>query len=431
VTVKNKKNKSYDVIVIGGGHSGCEAALSSARNGVRALLISINMDSIALMPFGGKIGGPLKAKLVDEIKALDGEIIRNTKKNWLNIKKVKDRERSSLIATQAVVDRRRYFLTMKEVLEKQEYLDLRQGLAVVIREGKKGLRLVTSDETIYECRSLIICAGTFLRGNIIWGKNLIEAGRQGEINSKRLAESLDDLNFKFIRKRKYIAPMVDRKTINLSKLKKEPMGHMKAMFSGNKNLINRKQLKNYIAYTGREWAKDFLKMIKDEMGYCRSEVYEGIGNEVSVERRIFQSDGKEWLSIFIQPVGRDTNEMYLQGLETMLPEEVQQKMIGKIKGFEEAEMTRPGYAVEYDCLAAGQIDINLESRNLKDVFFAGHINGTSGYEEAAAQGIVAGINAAGKPENLAGIINDNNDGYIKGLLRDISEGLPIKGKQRV
>jgi len=423
------RNKSYEVIVIGGGHSGCEAALSSARNGARTLLLSINMDSIALMPFGGKIGGPVKGQLVREINNLGGEISINTDKNYLNIREVGHTKRSSSRALQAVVDRRRYFLTMKEVLEKQKYLGLRQGLAVGIKKNKGGLRLVTSDDTFYDCKSLVICAGTFLRGNIIWGKNSIEAGRQGEINSKRLSLSLEGLNFKFKRKRKYSAPMVDKKTIDLRKLQKEQLDHPLKMFSGNKIYIKKEQLNNYIAYTGREWPGYMLKNIKGEKEYYKYKRGEIIGNGASVEEKVFKLKEKEGFKIFIQPVGRDTNEMYLQGLETMLPEEIQEKMIKKIKGLEEAEMTRPGYAVEYDCLAPWQIDLNMESKTLKGVFFAGHINGTSGYEEAAAQGIIAGFNASGKLENLASIVSERKDGYINRLLANIVEDRTAKTKE--
>jgi tRNA uridine 5-carboxymethylaminomethyl modification enzyme len=409
------------VIVIGGGHSGCEAGLSSARNGARTLLITINMDSIALMPFEGKMGGPVKGQMLKEIDALGGEILRNIKKNYINIKKIKESKSPYSTTIQAVVDRRRYFLAMKELLEKQDCLDLRQGLAVAIKKSDEGIRLLSSDEAMYECSVMVICVGTFLRGNIIWGKNLIEAGRQGEISSKRLAASLEDLNFKFVRRRKYIAPMVDKKTINFSKLKKELLDKKQAIFSDGKSFIKTKQLTNYIAYTGREWAEDVQKILKKEAGYYKYEGLERNGNEIAVEKKVLKSNGKKRFRIFVQPVGRDTNEMYLQGLETMMPEEIQQRMINKIKGFEAAEMTRPGYAVEYDYLAKGQIGFNLESRKLKGIFFAGHINGTPGYEEAAAQGIVAGINAAGKPKRLAGITNKRNDGNIAGLLRNISE----------
>ncbi len=407
--------ENYDVIVIGGGHAGCEAALSSARNKAKTLLISINMDSIAGMPFGGTIGGPGRSQLVREIDNLGGEISKNTDRNYINIKSVEDYSESCRKATTAVVDRRRYFLSMKEVLEKQKDLDLRQGLAVEIKKNKRKINLFLSDETAFTCSSLIICAGTFFRGKIRWGNNLIGAGRQGEINSKRLPLNLERLSLKFHKVKNFSAPIIDRKTINLSRLKKEHYDKNPIMFSIGNSFDGRVQFNNYIGYAEEKFVSYILKNIKR-----RKELKRGIGN--SVEERVLKPENEKGFKISIQSMGRDTNEIYLNGLETMLHEDIQGKMITKIKGMEKAQMTRPGYAVEYDCLISSQIKYSLESKTLTGVFFAGKINGTKTYEESAAQGIVAGINASGMARGIEGFVRGEESKYIDMLLNNITAG---------
>jgi len=415
------KNR-YAVIVIGGGHAGCEAALSSARNGAETLLISINMDSIALMPFGGTVGGPGKGQLVKEIDALGGEISRNTDKNYINIRTVDDPQDPSLKTLQVLVDRRRYFLSMKKVLENQDHLDLRQGLAVGVERNRKGFELYTSDETVYSCSSLVVCTGTSLRGKLFWGRNLIEAGRHGEICSKRLPLSLENMGFKFGRTRSYAAPLIDRKTIDFSNLEKQPFDNRPGMFSRNKSFDERAQLNSYSAYIGKACISYILKNVKKKELCCEYTGKEEIGNGSSIEKRVLKIKGKESFKVFIQPVGRDTNEMYLQGLETMLAEEIQEKMIKKIRGLESIEITRPGYAVEYDYLLPFQIECNLEGRIEKNIFFAGQINGSGGYEGAAAQGMIAGISAARKSANLDSISIGRKDGPIGVHIRDLVAG---------
>ena len=413
---------SYGVIVIGGGHAGCEAALSAARNGVRTLLVSVNMDSIASMPFGGTIGGPGRGQLVREVDALGGEISKNTDKNYINIRNVEDTSGPCERIPQAVVDRRRYFLSMKEVLEKQKYLDLRQGLATEVKENKKGFKLFTSDETVYLCRSLVICGGTFLRGRILWGENLIEAGRQGEISSKRLPSSLESLSLRFERIKIFTAPMIDRKTIDFNKLEKEPFESYPEMFSSSNSFDGRVQLNNYIVYIEKNFISFILKNINVKKGYSRGKCPGRIRGRSSIEGRVLKSGKKEVYKIFIQPTGRGTNELYVQGLETMLPEEIQEKMLKKIKGLEEVQITRPGYAVEYDFLRPSQINRSLESRIVNGIFFAGKMNGTTGYEEDAAQGIIAGINAARNAKDLESTSSEHKDGYIDMLLSNIASG---------
>ena len=409
----------YEVVVIGGGHAGCEAALASARNGVKTLLISISMDSIALMPFGGTIGGIGKSQIIREIDTLGGEIPKNTDRNYINMIKVLDQEEQALKTIQAVVDRRRYFLSMKKVLEDQNNLDLRQGLVVRIEKKFKNFSLHTSDGIIYSCSTIVICTGTFLKAKIFWGRSMIEAGRQGEICSRRLSMSIEKMGVKFDRIRSYAAPLIDRKTIDINNLLEQPYDRCREMFSHESKFNGRKQLNNYIAFADRGCTGYILKSV-NKVKNSERYIYSEKGGDVnSIEGRILENKNKEEFKVYIQPVGRDTNEMYLQGLETALPEEVQVRMIRKISGLENVEMTRPGYNVEYNYLKPFQIKRNLESKNIEGIFFAGHINGTGSYEEAAAQGIIAGINAARKSRDLDRMIIERKDGYIGMIISDL------------
>lgn len=413
--------ENYDVIVIGGGHAGCEAALSSARTSTKTLLVTINMDGIACMPFGGSIGGTAENQLVREIDNLGGEISKNTDKNYINMRSVEDYPGSCKKAITAVVDRRRYFLSMKEVLEKQKNLELRQGLAVEVKKNKGKINLFLSDETVFTCNSLIICAGTFFRGKIKWGDNLIAAGRQGEINSKRFPLNLERLNLKFRRVKEFTAPVIDRKTIDLNRLEREPFDRSPEMFSTGNSFNGRVQLNNYIGYTDKKFIRYIFQNIKG-----REELKGGEGN--SVEERVLKTENKKGFRISFQFMGRDTNEIYLHGLETMLREDIQEKMITRIKGLEKAQITRPGYAVEYDCLTPSQIKYSLESKELNGIFFAGKINGTKTYEESAAQGIVAGINASGKVKGIKGFSKREENVFINMLLNKIAAGKQLDEK---
>jgi len=421
---------NYKVIVIGGGHAGCEAALASARNGVKTLLISINMDSIALMPFGGTIGGTGKDKIIREIDALGGEISKNTDKNYINIINVPGKGGRALKTIQAVVDRRRYFLSMKKVLEDQDNLDLRQGLAVRIEKKLKKFYLYTSDEIIYSCRAIVLCTGTFLRGKIFWGRRIIEAGRQGEICSRRLSISIVKMGVKLDRIRSYAAPSVDRKTIDINRLLKQPSERCPELFSHERKINGREQLNSYITFTDRKCTKYILRSI-NKAGDSKRYIYSEKGGDInSIEGRILENKKNENFKVCIQPLGRDTNEMYLQGLETALPEEVQIGMVRRINGLENTEITRPGYGVEYNYLKPFQIKNNLEGKNIEGIFFAGNINGTGSYEEAAAQGIIAGINAARKSRGLGSMVIGKKYEYIgmiiEGLVDRENNGLKSK-----
>ena len=417
--VGSKIKTIYDVVVIGGGHAGCEAALVSSRYGSKTLLISINMDSIALMPCNSAVGGPGRGQLVREIDVLGGEIAKNVDRNFIHMRMLNTSKGPAVRTLRAIVDKRRYFLSMKNVLENQDMLELKQGLVVDVKRKPEGWRVFTSDGNMYECSCIVISTGTFLRARIFWGKNVIEAGRQGEITSRRLPLNLERLGFKFGRLKTDTPPRVDRKTVDISKLKVQPYDRNPEMFSYNDEYDGRAQLENYITYVEGECIDYISNNLKKSTVYGGSINSEGPKYCPSIEDKVLRFRDKKRYLVFIQPEGVDSGEMYLHGLSTTFSEEVQMEILKRIKGLENSVITRPGYGVEYDYLLPNQIKSNLESIEKEGIFFAGQINGTTGYEEAAAQGTVAGINAARKSRKLDSIIVNRQDGYIGILIDDI------------
>jgi tRNA uridine 5-carboxymethylaminomethyl modification enzyme len=414
-------NLKYDVIVIGAGHAGCEAALAAARRNAKTLLISINMDTMELMPYGNELGGYGQDLLIKEVDLMGGEILNNIKNNYISKRIEEKRKNCPFEAIKVLVDRKRYSLSIKKVLENQINLDLRQGLVVDICKNGEQYNLKTSDGIVYSACCVVVCAGTFLDGKIFWGNYKLEAGRHGEICSRRLLRNLKKYGFKFKIIKKYIAPTVDSKTIKKEELEKHEYKEENENLLFIKDLEIKNKMYGYKAYIN----KDFLKGILRSKGEVIS---------ISKNNNIYEADNipiEEWISgsknignreIFINQTGRETTEAYLQGFETALQEELQTEILKKINGFEEIEITRPGYGIEYDILAPFQLRGDMQSKIMEGIYFAGLINGTAGYEESAAQGMVAGINASRKSEELNSIYFKKEDSCTGMLVDSIISG---------
>ncbi len=409
----------YEVIVIGAGHAGCEAALASARQNSKTLLLNINMDCIANMPCNSAIGGPGRGQLIREIDVLGGEISKNTDRNYIHMRMLNVSKGPAVRTLRAIVDKKRYSINMKYVLEKQKNLDLRQALVKDLIIEKKDFSIITSDSYKYKSRSVVICTGTFLKGKIFWGKNRMDAGRKGEINSISLAESLERIGYTFGRLKTDTPPRVDKKTINTKSLKLQKYDADPKLFSYESKNNGNKQVNNYITYVEKDCINYIKQNIKKSAFQSKKDKKEGPKYCPSIEEKVIRFPNKKRHLIFIQPEGINTNEMYLHGLMTTFSEEIQNGIIKRIKGLENAIITRNGYGVEYNFLKSFQINNALESKIHKGLFFAGQTNGTTGYDEAAAQGIIAGLNASRRAKDKDCIIIEREDGYIGILIDDL------------
>jgi len=407
---------NYDVIVIGGGHSGCEAALLSARNESKTLIITINMDNIAIMPFGSAIGGGEKGELLREIGSMGAEMPENIKRTCISLQ----RNSNNPGDVRFIVDGRRYSLKLKKVLERRDNLYLRQGLVVNINKDRSLIRVNTSDGIVYKGKSIVISTGTFLGGRIFWGNHEIEAGRQGEICSKSLLKSLEKMGFVFGLIRKYVAPMIDVKTINTRVLDKQL--NLTAD-EASKLGVEQSGMKKKYSYTNiiGEDPENYLKEHGDELFGRNGKIWLNEGDNLSLEESILSGESLVGRKFFINPSGRDTGEVYLKGLENALPEDLQLGFIRKLNGFDKVEMTRPGYGIEYNYLVSSQLNKNLESKEVPGMFFAGKVNGSMEYEESGAQGVVAGIIGSGKSTLIDDILSKGKTKQIELLLSNITK----------
>lgn len=415
----------YDVVVVGAGHAGCEAALASARLGINTVVFAINLDSVANMPCNPSIGGTAKGHLVREIDALGGEMGKNTDKTFLQSKTLNTGKGPAVFSLRAQVDRRMYQIMMKQVLEQQKNLDVKQGEIVEIlyervKGGKLKIRGVrTHTNAIYECNAVVLTTGTYLKGRIIIGDVMYSGGPDGVFPANRLSDSLKDMGISLLRLKTGTPARLNRRSIDFSQMKEQFGDKNIIPFSFENDKLEREQYSCWLIYTNEETHK----IIKDNLH--RSPLYsgkiEGIGPRYcpSIEDKIVRFKDKERHQIFVEPMGENTEEMYLQGMSTSLPEDVQIKMMRTLPGLSNVAVTRSAYAIEYDAIDATQLKLSLEFKNIEGLFAAGQINGSSGYEEAAAQGIMAGINAALKIKGEEPLVLDRSEAYIGVLIDDL------------
>jgi tRNA uridine 5-carboxymethylaminomethyl modification enzyme len=423
--VKHRKEKTikqdrFDIIVIGAGHAGCEAALASARMGMSTLLLTINPDKIALMPCNPAIGGVGKSQLVRELDAMGGQMAKIADRTMLQIKTLNSSKGPAVQALRAQIDKKEYEIEMKKVLEETGGLHLRQGTAgeILIKNGKiSGVSLENGPR--FYAGSVIITAGTFLRGRIIIGAKDYRAGRMGEYPSMQLSESLKKLGFKIDRFQTATPPRVDKRTIDLSAARVQEGDGGGLSFSFWDSGINYKNIPCYLTYTNEKTHRVIAENIQHSPIKSGMVDTHGPRHCPSIDRKVINFPEKTRHPVFIEPEGEYTNEAYLQGLTTSMPTEIQQEIINTVEGLENARIIRPGYAVEYDYILPEQLNYTLESKLVEGLYLAGQVIGTSGYEEAAAQGFVAGVNAALKTMKRKPLILTRDNSYIGVLIDDL------------
>ncbi|NGM81937.1 tRNA uridine-5-carboxymethylaminomethyl(34) synthesis enzyme MnmG [Paenibacillus sp. 7124] len=411
---------SYDVIVIGAGHAGSEAALAAARMGCSTLMVTINLDMIAFMPCNPSIGGPAKGHVVREIDALGGEMGRNIDKTFIQLRMLNTGKGPAVHALRAQADKFLYQHTMKETMEKTPNLTLRQGMVerLVVENGECA-GVITKTGTIYRSKSVILTTGTYLRGKVIMGETTYESGPNNQQPSVKLSENLRELGFELVRFKTGTPPRVHKDTIDFSKTEIQPGDEHPKFFSYETKSSDNEQLPCWLTYTSEETHSIINSNLHRAPMFTG--IIEGTGPRYcpSIEDKVVRFSDKPKHQIFLEPEGKNTAEYYVQGLSTSLPEDVQLSILRSIPGLEKVEMMRNGYAIEYDAMVPTQLWPSLETKRLPGLFTAGQINGTSGYEEAAGQGIMAGINAARKVQGKDPVILDRSQGYIGVLIDDL------------
>ena len=411
----------YDVAVIGAGHAGCEAALACARMGMKTLLFSISLEAVANMPCNPHIGGSSKGHLVREIDCLGGEMAKNIDKTLIQLRMLNTSKGPAVYSLRAQADRKMYQMEMKHTLEKQENLYLKQAeiIDIQVEEGKvKSIK--TNIGAIYEVSSIIVATGTYLKGKIHIGEKSFESGPDGVFPSIKLSDALKRIGIELLRFKTGTPARINRKSVDFSKMEKQDGDSNLTAFSFEDEIDeNIEQLPCYLTYTNSKTHEVIRKNLHRSPLY--SGKIEGTGPRYcpSIEDKVVRFADKERHQIFIEPMGRNTDEMYVQGMSSSLPEDVQIEMYRTIAGLENVEFTRPAYAIEYDCIDPLELKLSLEHKKIQNLFFAGQINGTSGYEEAASQGIIAGINASLKLKGEEPIILDRSQAYIGVLIDDI------------
>ena len=409
---------NYDVIIIGAGHAGVEAALASARMGCNTLLTTLNMDNIAMMPCNPSVGGPAKGHLVREIDALGGEMGVNADKTCIQYRMLNTGKGPAVQALRAQADKKLYQNTMKHTCELQENLDVKQLLIdEILFEDNKVTGVVVETGEVYTCKAVVLASGTYLKGRIIIGENTYDGGPNGQRAAIKLSSCLLKAGVELMRFKTGTPARVDRRSLDFSKMIIQPGDDEVHNFSFMSDVKTREQVPCWLTYTNEQTHK----IIRDniERAPMANGIITGVGPRYcpSIETKIVRFPDKERHQLFIEPEGLDTEEMYVQGMSTSMPIDVQMEFLRTIPGLENVRIMRPGYAIEYDCINPLQLKPSLEFKKISGFFSAGQTNGTSGYEEAASQGLIAGINAALKIQGKEPLILKRSDGYI-GVLID-------------
>ncbi|WAM33858.1 tRNA uridine-5-carboxymethylaminomethyl(34) synthesis enzyme MnmG [Caldicellulosiruptor morganii] len=410
----------YDVAVVGAGHAGCEAALASARLGLKTIVFAINLDSIGNMPCNPSIGGTGKGHLVREIDALGGEMGRAADRAAIQVRILNRAKGPAVYSLRAQCDRAKYRLYMKRVLESQPNLDIRQGEVcdILVEDGKvTGVRLTTG--AIFKAKAVVLATGTFLGGKVIIGETVYDSGPDGMHPAKHLTESLKKLGIEMMRFKTGTPARVHRRSLDFSRMQIQHGDEVITPFSFENEDLNIEQVPCYLTYTTEETHK----IIRENLHRAPlfTGLIQGVGPRYcpSIEDKVVRFSDRLRHQVFIEPMGMDTDEMYVQGMSTSLPEDVQIKMYRSVIGLENVQIMRPAYAIEYDCINPLQLEPTLQFKKIKGLFSAGQINGTSGYEEAAAQGIIAGINAAMYVKGKPMLVLDRSQAYIGVLIDDL------------